>query len=234
MEIFIHIPFEKNIDGKSIFGAVGSDLADSFQFIKNDKPIFLSVLGIVALFNLILSAMMLVGIPVIVVQILGMSDTALGITQGAMGLRGLVGGIIAGIAAEKIRLKSGYIFLIMCSLAAFFMGISVFEAVPKNIGYIIITAVSFGAMCASTMFSVSMMTAVQQQTPPNLLGKIMAVSIAVSSCSQPVGQAVYGVLFDAFADKPYLITAGAAILAMAVSLYSKKVFAVLEKESAVI
>ncbi|MDE7339916.1 MAG: MFS transporter [Lachnospiraceae bacterium] len=233
MEIFIHIPFEKNFDGKSILGAVGSDLSDSFQFIKNEKPIFLSVLGILALFNLILSAMMLVGIPVIVVQILGMSDTALGITQGAMGLGGLAGGIIAGAAAGKIRLKSGYVFLIICSLAAFFMGISVFEAVPKNIGYIIITAVSFGAMCASTMFSVSMLTAVQQQTPPNLLGKMMAVSIAVSSCSQPVGQAAYGVLFDAFADKPYLITTGAAILAMAVSLYSKKVFAVLEKESAV-
>ena len=231
MEIFIHIPFEKNTDGKSIFGAVGSDLSDSFQFIKYEKPIFLSVVGIIALFNLILSAMLLVGIPVIVVQILGMSDTAIGITQGAMGLGGLAGGIIAGAAAEKIRLKNGYIFLILCSLAAFFMGISVFDAVPKNIGYIIITAVSFGAMCASAMFSVALMTAVQQQTPPNLLGKIMAVSIAVSSCSQPVGQAVYGVLFDAFADKPYWITTGAAVLAMAVSLYSKKVFAVLEKES---
>ena len=234
MEIFIHIPFEKNTDGKSIFRAVGSDLSDSFQFIKYEKPVFLSVVGIIALFNLILSAMMLVGIPVIVVQILGMSDTAIGITQGAMGLGGLAGGIIAGAAAEKIRLKNGYIFLILCSLAAFFMGISVFDAVPKNIGYIIITAVSFGAMCASAMFSVALMTAVQQQTPPNLLGKIMAVSIAVSSCSQPVGQAVYGVLFDAFADKPYWITTGASVLAMAVSLYSKKVFAVLEKESAVI
>jgi MFS family permease len=231
MEIFIHIPFEKSTDGKSIFSAVGSDLSDSFQFIKYEKPIFLSVVGIIALFNLILSAMLLVGIPVIVVQILGMSDTAIGITQGAMGLGGLAGGIIAGAAAEKIRLKNGYIFLILCSLAAFFMGISVFDAVPKNIGYIIITAVSFGAMCASAMFSVALMTAVQQQTPPNLLGKIMAVSIAVSSCSQPVGQAVYGVLFDAFADKPYWITTGAAVLAMAVSLYSKKVFAVLEKES---
>ena len=231
MEIFIHIPFEKSTDGKSIFSAVGSDLSDSFQFIKYEKPIFLSVVGIIALFNLILSAMLLVGIPVIVVQILGMSDTAIGITQGAMGLGGLAGGIIAGAAAEKIRLKNGYIFLILCSLAAFFMGISVFDAVPKNIGYIIITAVSFGAMCASAMFSVALMTAVQQQTPPNLLGKIMAVSIAVSSCSQPVGQAVYGVLFDAFAGKPYLITTGAAILAMAVSLYSKRVFAVLEKES---
>ena len=137
MEIFIHIPFEKNTDGKSIFRAVGSDLSDSFQFIKYEKPVFLSVVGIIALFNLILSAMMLVGIPVIVVQILGMSDTAIGITQGAMGLGGLAGGIIAGAAAEKIRLKNGYIFLILCSLAAFFMGISVFEAVPKNIGYII-------------------------------------------------------------------------------------------------
>lgn len=232
MEIFIHIPFEKNTDGKSVLDAVGSDLSDSFHFIKNEKPIFLSVLGILALFNLILSAMMLVGIPVIVVQILGMSDTAIGITQGALGLGGLTGGLIAGAAAEKIRLKNGYVFLIICSLAAFFMGISVFEAIPKNIGYFIITALSFGAMCASAMFGVSMITAVQQQTPPNLLGKIMAVSIAVSSCSQPVGQAVYGVLFDVFSDKPYLVMTGAAILAMAVSLYSKKVFAVLEKEQA--
>ena len=233
MEVFIHIPFEKNTDGKSVFGAVGSDLSDSFKFIKYEKPIFLSILEILALFNLILTAMMLVGIPVIVVQILGMSDTALGITQGAMGLGGLAGGIITGAAAEKIRPKNGYIFLIICSLAAFVMGISVFEAVPKNIGYFIITAISFSAMCASTMFSVSMMTAAQQQTPPNLLGKIMAVIIAVSSCPQPVGQALYGVLFDVFADKPYLIMIGAATLAMAVSLYSKKVFAVLEKESTV-
>ena len=233
MEIFIHIPFEKNTDGKSIFGAVGSDLSDSFKFIKNEKPIFISVLGIVALFNLILSAMMLVGIPVIVVQILGMSDTAIGITQGAMGLGGLAGGIIAGAAAGNIRLKNGYVILIICSLAAFFMGIPVLEAIPKNIGYFLITAISFGAMCASAMFSVSMMTVVQQQTPPNLLGKIMAVVIAVSGCSQPVGQAVYGVLFDVLAGKSYLITTGAAILAMAVSMYSKKVFAALEQQSAI-
>lgn len=233
MEIFIHIPFEKNIDGKSILGAVSSDLLDSFKFIQNEKPIFISVLGILALFNLILSSMMTVGIPVILVQILGMSDTAIGITQGAMGLGGLAGGIIAGATAKKIRLKNGYIFLILCSLAAFFMGISLFEAVPKHIGYFMVTAISFGVMCASTMFSVSMLTAVQQQTPPNLLGKIMAVTIAVLNCAQPVGQAVYGVLFDIFANRPYWITTGAAILAMAVSLYSKKVFAVLEKESAV-
>lgn len=228
MEIFIHIPFEKNTDGKSIFKSVSSDLSESVKFIKNEKPIFLSVLSILALFNLILSAAMIVGIPIIVVQILEMSDTALGITEGAMGLGGLAGGIIAGAAAEKMRLKNGYVILIICSLAAFFMGISVFEAVPQNVGYIIITAVSFGTMCASTMFSVSMLTAVQQQTPTHLLGKIMAVIIAVSSCSQPVGQAIYGVLFDVFSNKPYAVMIGTAVLAMGVSLYSKRIFAALE------
>ncbi len=232
MEIFIHIPFEKIPDGKSIFKLVSSDLSESVKFIKNEKPIFLSVLSILALFNLILSAAIIVGIPIIVVQILEMSDTALGITEGAMGLGGLAGGIIAGVAAEKIRPKNGYVILIICSLAAFFMGISVFEAIPQNVGYIIITAVSFGAMCASTMFSVSMMTAVQQQTPPHLLGKIMAVIIAVSSCSQPVGQAVYGVLFDVFSDKPYAVMIGTAILAMGISIYSKRIFAALENETA--
>ncbi len=231
MEIFIHIPFQKNLDGKSIFQSVRSDLSESLQFVKNEKPIFLSVLWILALFNLILSAAMIVGIPIIVVQILGMSDTALGITQGAMGLGGLAGGIIAGAAAKKIRLKNGYVILILCSLTALLMGISVFETVPKQIGYAIITAASFGAMCVSTMFSVSMMTAVQKQTPPQLLGKIMAVIIAVSSCSQPVGQAVYGVLFDALPEQPYAIMIGTALLAMGVSLYSKRVFAALEKES---
>lgn len=38
-------------------------------------------------------------------------------------------------------------------------------------------------------------------------------------------------LLDVFADKPYLVMTGAVILAMAVSLYSQKVFAVLENES---
>ncbi len=229
MELFIHIPFVKSTDRKSIFRSAGSDLAESIRFVIDEKPVFRSVLGILVLFNLVFSAAMLVGIPVMVVQVLGMSDTVLGITQGAMGLGGLAGGIIAGAAAEKMRLKNGWVILVLCSLAAFFMGLSLLEAVPAGVSYIVITAASFGAMCASTMFSVSLLTAVQRQTPPQLLGKIMAVSIAVSSSSQPVGQAVYGLLFDTFSDRPYVVMIGAAVLAMGISLYSKRTFAALDE-----
>lgn len=79
-------------------------------------------------------------------------------------------------------------------------------------------------MCASTMFSVAMLTVVQQQTPTQLLGKIMAAIMAVSGCSHPVGQAVYGLLFDIFADRPYAVMICSAVLAFAVSVYSRKIF----------
>lgn len=232
MEIFIHIPYEKNTDGKGIFKSVSSDLSESFKFVKNEKPVFLSVIGVLALFNMVLTAAIIVGIPVIVVQIFGRSDTALGITEGVMGLGGLAGGLIAGAVGKKIRLKNNYLTLTACSLAAFVMGIAVLDSVPANVGYIIITAASFAVMCVSTLFSVSMMTEVQRQTSPHLLGKIMAMIIAVAGCSQPAGQAGYGFLFDIFADRPYFVMMGAAVLAAGISLYSKKIFAVLEEETA--
>ena len=172
---------------------------------------------------------MVVGIPIMVVQVLEMSDTALGITEAAMGLGGLAGGIIAGTAAQKMKLKNGWITLVLCSLAALLMGISLFEFIPPLVGYIIITAGSFGAMCAATMFSVSLFTAVQQQTPPHLLGKIMAVITAISSCSQPLGQAVYGVLFDTLSNMPYTVMIGSAAASMAVALGSKRIFERLDK-----
>lgn len=229
MEIFIHIPYVKQSDNKSVLRAAGFDLRECLAYVKNDKPIFLSVLVILALFNLVLSAAMVVGIPIMVVQVLEMSDTALGITEAAMGLGGLAGGIIAGTAAQKMKLKNGWITLVLCSLAALLMGISLFEFIPPLVGYIIITAGSFGAMCAATMFSVSLFTAVQQQTPPHLLGKIMAVITAISSCSQPLGQAVYGVLFDTLSNMPYTVMIGSAAASMAVALGSKRIFERLDK-----
>ncbi len=229
MEIFIHIPYIKQADNKSVLRAAGFDLRECLAYVKNDKPIFLSVLVILALFNLVLSAAMVVGIPIMVVQVLEMSDTALGITEAAMGLGGLAGGIIAGTAAQKMKLKNGWITLVLCSLAALLMGISLLEFIPPLVGYIIITAGSFGAMCAATMFSVSLFTAVQQQTPPHLLGKIMAVITAISSCSQPLGQAVYGVLFDTLSNMPYTVMIGSAAASMAVALGSKRIFERLDK-----
>ena len=87
---------------------------------------------------------------------------------------------------------------------------------------------SFTAMGASTLFMVQVYTLVQTQTPPQLVGKIMAALISIAMCGQPIGQAIYGVLFDIFAAHTWVVLIGAAIAAFLISLYSKKIFGRLE------
>lgn len=229
MEIFIHIPYQKRDKEKGVFATVRNDLIESFYFVKREKPIFLSVVGILAIFNLVLSAAMIVGIPVMVVQVLGMSDADLGIAQGALGLGGLIGGLLAGTSTQKLKIRYNYIYLLICSSTALIMGISLMSVVPSSIGFWLITVMSFITMCVSTMFTISIFTVVQQQTPIHLLGKVMATIIAVSSCFQPIGQAIYGELFENLETISWVIMVGAAIVSFGVSILSKRIFYRLEK-----
>ena len=41
------------------------------------------------------------------------------------------------------------------------------------------------------------------QTPPELVGKIMATLVSVAMCGQPIGQMIYGILFDVFSENAY-------------------------------
>lgn len=224
MEIFIHIPFKKRKSEKSMASIVLDDLKESGRYIKNEKPEFVPVIVILALFNLIFSSVMIVGIPIMVVNILQMSDISLGITQGALGLGGLAGGLLGGIIGGRLKLKNGYLLLAGCSVSALVMGIGLFSFVPPLVGYWLITGMSFAAMALSTMFTIQMCSMVQQQTPSHLIGKIMALIMAVANCAAPAGQAMYGLLFDVCSMVPWAIMLGAAVVSIGISLYSKKVF----------
>lgn len=87
---------------------------------------------------------------------------------------------------------------------------------------------SFAAMGASTLFVVQIYTMVQEQTPPQLVGKIMAALISIAMCGQPIGQAIYGVLFDIFESRTWIVLIVAAVAAFLIALYSKKIFSQLE------
>ena len=101
MEIFIHIPHEKRPREVGVFRVVGMDLKESYQFVKTEKPIFFSVVFLVSIFNLVLSAVMIVGTPILITQVLGMSDTMYGFTQGVLALGGLCGGVLTAMISKK-------------------------------------------------------------------------------------------------------------------------------------
>ena len=192
MEIFIHIPYEKRPREQGVFAVAKNDLQDSYRFVKNEKPIFLSVVFLVCMFNLVLSSVLIVGLPILITEVLKMPDTLYGFSQSALSLGGLCGGFLTAILAEKLKLRNLYVLLITCSASVFFMGISLLIGLPSIVSYGIITVMSFVAMGTSTLFVVQIYTMVQQQTPPQLVGKIMATLIAVAMCDSQSGNYYMG------------------------------------------
>lgn len=229
MEIFIRIPVERQQTREGLFSIIRCDLRESWRFVHDEKPVFIPVVVILALFNMVLSAAIIVGIPVMVVNILGMSDVKLGITQGALGLGGLAGGCLTGILGSRWKLGKSHWLLVSCSVTAAFMGLGLCSFVPKFWGYILISVMSFLTMAVSTLFTIQMCAAVQRQSPSHLLGKIMASIMAVVNCASPLGQAAYGVLFDVCKNIPQAVMFGAALIALMLSMYSKHAFLQLER-----
>lgn len=228
MEIFIYIPHEKRSWEQGIFTTAKNDLRDSYRFVKNERPVFLSVVLLVCAFNMVLSAVLIVGLPIVITEVLEMSDTLYGFSQSALSLGGLCGGFLTAVAAERLKLKNLHILLLTCSFCVIVMGGALISGIPPIIAYGMITAMSFITMGASTLFVVQIYTMVQQQTPTQLVGKIMAALIAVAMCGQPAGQMVYGILFDVFSKNTWVVFLIASIASILISWYSKRIFARLE------
>lgn len=228
MEIFIHIPHQKTPREVGVIAVAKNDLKDSYTFLKREKPIFISVIFLVCIFNLVLSAVLIVGLPILISEVLKMPDTLYGFSQSALSLGGLCGGILTALVASKLKLKNLYILLLICSVSVLLMGISLFLELPAIVSYWVVTVMCFVAMGVSTMFVVQIYTLVQIQTPPQLVGKIMATLVAVAMCGQPIGQMVYGILFDVFIQETWVVMIVASIASIMISIYSKRIFQKLE------
>ena len=223
MELFIRIPRRPQAAAVgSVPATIRRDLGESWRFIRRERPVFLSVMLVLALFNLVLSAALIVGTPVAVVQVLGMSDSRLGLTQGAMGLGGLLGGILTALLGERLSLRRGHAVLLAAGLTAAGMAAALLPGTGPALGWWGVTAMSFAIMVLSTMLVVVLSAAVQRQTPPELLGKVMAFIMALANCASPLGQAVYGALFESC--PAWAVLLGASGAAALTALYSRRVF----------
>lgn len=55
------------------------------------------------------------------------------------------------------------------------------------------------------IFSVQMMAYVQTVTPVHLIGKVMSLLMCLVMCAHPLGQSIYGALFEKLSNQLYLI-----------------------------
>lgn len=85
------------------------------------------------------------------------------------------------------------------SLTPWMLGLGYYPA------YVLFMASVVPIAMALTMISIFVLTRVQKQTPNDLLGKVMAIIMAVAQIAAPVGQIVYGKLFETFSLQVYFL-----------------------------
>ncbi len=79
-------------------------------------------------------------------------------------------------------------------------------------------------MIFSTIFTVQMMSFIQTETPQNLIGKVIAVILTVSMCAQPLGNALYGILFEICRGYEYTVVLFSGIISLIIAISTRNIF----------
>jgi len=224
MELFIRIPSVTQGTSGNMVADVMGDLRDGFRFAIRTKPIISKILLTIIAFNFLAPSIAIIGIPVIIVQNLGMDERMIGLSQGFMGAGGIVGGVLAGVLVQKLRIQQGHWFMCITALLIVPIGLVILFSVNVNAAFWIINASMFVALAVITMFSIQVMTFIQKISPAELLGKMMALIMLATLVSQPLGNWLVGILFDMFYPYVWKVIFPVAGLTALVAICSRMYF----------
>ena len=227
MEIFIHIPFERRKRSVSMLRETAADLKLSVRYIVREKKEIGKLTVCCAFVNLAMTALMIIGLPVIVMQTLefpgGNASQMYGFLQAILAAGGLIGGLGAGLFSEKLKIRSNWKLLLACGILLIPMGVVLLLNSPAYIAYSVLAAAGMGIMALASIYTIQVMSYIQITVPRELVGKVIAWIIAISTCTQPIGQVIYGVLFEEMAGYLWLIFFAGALLSLCIVFYSRKI-----------
>lgn len=219
LECMIHLEYQKPPRTAGIGAIVREDLAVSAHFLRREQPDILKLLLLAALAGMFVSGTAVVGFPYLVRTVLGLSATYYGAAESAMGAAAILGSLCAGLLGKKLRVRDLSAIFLSFGLSLFPIGLSFLLPVGRMARYGVLLFFFCVCQLGVCIFSTYAITLIQQRTPKQLMGKVMSCVFTLSMCAQPVGQVVYGALFDCFSDRVYwvLIPTGMLICLIAVA-----------------
>ena len=128
-----------------------------------------------------------------------------------------------GVLAQRMRLERAALFVLMAAVALGPMAVVLGVPMDPLLAYGLLVGCLFVSMACATMFSIQAISFVQLETPAHLIGKVIALTMALANCAQPVGQLLYGGLFDALRGDLVPVALGTAAAAFALGLATWRV-----------
>lgn len=176
---------------------VRDDLAEAVRYLR-DKPLLLGGMATATFVNMSAGALISVGTVYVLTITLGLPAAYASFTQMAMGAGSLVGHSLLAIAPRRFSLRRSapYVGGIAAAMgvAAWVLSPAAFMA-PMAVFLVLTASYAFATMSGGLMGS-CMLAELQAGAPSVLVGKLIALFMTLVNCATPLGQAVFGVLFD--------------------------------------
>lgn len=181
----------------SALAMVRDDLAEAVRYLR-DKPLLLGGMATATFVNMSAGALISVGTVYVVTITLGLPAACASFAQMAMGAGSLVGHSLLAIAPRRFSLRRSapYVGGIAAAMgvAAWVLSPAAFMA-PMAVFLVLTASYAFATMSGGLMGS-CMLAELQAGAPSALVGKLIALFMTLVNCATPLGQAVFGVLFD--------------------------------------
>ncbi|MDF7666084.1 MFS transporter [Bifidobacterium sp. ESL0745] len=184
-----------------------ADIRDAAAFLKAN-PTLLELLAVTAALNFFLNGVSSVGSPYIIRTALGFGADIYGYSDGIMSIVSLLDTLLTTALAAKLFMRQMPATIYAAALC--FAPITVIFALPMSRWMKLVTFIA--AFCLITL-SIDFTNIIISPTflmliPDELMGKIGAFISTISLCATPLGQMVYGLLFDRMAVAPIMAGTG--------------------------
>lgn len=220
-ECFIQLDYQKTDSRQNIASIVKEDFSISMDFLCREQPCILKLLLLAALVSLFVAGTAVVGFPYLVRTILGLSAGYYGAAESAMGIAAILGSVCVALLAQKLCLRYLAVVFVSFGVCLIPAGIAFLLPISPLNRYIILLAMFCCCQLGCSIFSTYAISIIQERTPEHLMGKIMSCVFTLSLCAQPLGQIVYGILFDGFSEDVYwvLIPSGIVVCMIGIASY---------------
>ena len=224
LEAFVKIPKITLTPISNPLHAIKKDLGESLYFLTSKQIYVFKAILLNTVFVFLIQPLITTGAPFIIRVVLNLSSVLNGLSQAFMGAAGLIGGIIAGVIANKFKTEKIYrLFWIMgISIAAF--GCSLLFNFSANLTYIIFVMISIVVFISASIAGIFIMSAIQQNVADNMLGRIMSFYSAIVSVALPIGILLYGFLYEKFINHLPVIMFLTSIAILVIGYIGKKTY----------
>jgi len=224
-EIFINIPKSHKKPGKIDIKSFMNDLTEGINIIKSNRLIS-AMIGLGTMINFSISPLFSIGLIYIIKEVLKVNDMQFGVFEMVLSASMLLAPVLCGSIVKKIKIgRLTYLSFAITAILILIMSVFPSGYMLKTfntnvVSYIGLLIISFIIGLIVTVINIAIGTLFNQVVPLDLMGRASTVFNLAVTVFIPVGQMIFGFLYDIIIPELVVIISG--IILMLVTVIYKK------------